>query len=51
MDIARGIGERDGEAFSDRHKTGLSDDPGFDLQAKPTRANDGSVHTGVIPAA
>jgi hypothetical protein len=30
MDIARGIGERDGEAFSDRPKTGVSDDPGFD---------------------
>jgi hypothetical protein len=29
-DIARGIGERDGEAFSDRPKTGVSDDPGFD---------------------
>jgi hypothetical protein len=29
MDIARGIGERDGEAFSDRPKTGVSDDPGF----------------------
>jgi hypothetical protein len=27
MDIARGIGERDGEAFSDRPKTGVSDDP------------------------
>jgi hypothetical protein len=23
MDIARGIGERDGEAFSDRSKTGV----------------------------
>jgi hypothetical protein len=30
MDIARGIGERDGKAFSDRPKTGVSDDPGFD---------------------
>jgi hypothetical protein len=30
MDISRGIGERDGEAFSDRPKTGVSDDPGFD---------------------
>jgi hypothetical protein len=27
MDIARGIGERNGEAFSDR--AGVSDDPGF----------------------
>src|ERR1700730_15959558 len=30
MDIARGIGERDGEALSDRPKTVVSDDPGFD---------------------
>jgi hypothetical protein len=30
MDIAQVIGERDGEAFSDRPKTGVSDDPGFD---------------------
>jgi hypothetical protein len=30
LDIARGIGERDGEAFSDRPKTGVRDDPGFD---------------------
>jgi hypothetical protein len=29
MDIAREIGERDGEAFSDRPKTGVSDDLGF----------------------
>ena len=27
MDVARGIGERDGESFSDRPKTGVSDDP------------------------
>jgi hypothetical protein len=30
MDIARGIGERDDKAFSDRRKTGVSDDSGFD---------------------
>jgi hypothetical protein len=28
--VARGIGKRDGEAFSDRPKTGVSDVPGFD---------------------
>jgi hypothetical protein len=30
VDIARGIGKRDREVFSDRPKTGVSDDPGFD---------------------
>ena len=37
LDIARRIGERDGETFSDRPKTGVSD-------------NHGSVCTCVIPA-
>jgi len=30
LDIARGIGERDGEAFSDRPKTDVRNNPGFD---------------------
>jgi hypothetical protein len=30
LDIARGIGERDDKAFSDRRKTGVIDDSGFD---------------------
>jgi hypothetical protein len=36
MDVARGIGERDGEAFSDRPKTGVSDEPGFEA-GQPAR--------------
>jgi hypothetical protein len=55
MDVARGIGERDGEAFSDRPKTGVSDDPASirpcrSMLGTPTRANHGSVRTGVISA-
>jgi hypothetical protein len=51
VDIARGIGERDGEAFSDRPKTGVSDDPGFDPPLSFDARQSQLARTGVIPAA